>query len=109
MKDLSVRDSKSKKIQLPNRAVQYHKDVLTQHFYNQIYNHGELQVKEKNHTNSCSCKIQMDLQPKLSHFVHEIYAKLSNQSQRKYVLKYLDDSVLTAFAYMLNIGETLQR
>ena len=64
-RDLVVYDRFKSLIKLPQRNVEYRRDVLTQHFYEQILDHARLKVREADHTSFCSCQIQIDLQPKV--------------------------------------------
>lgn len=48
-KDLIVRDRYKEKINLPKRKVVYHRDVLTQHFYNLVLEHARLKLREQDH------------------------------------------------------------
>lgn len=68
-KDLLVRDKKQVKLTLPKRLVSYQKDVLTMHFFSQVFKHAALKRSERNHTSRCQCQIQIDLQPKVKIFM----------------------------------------
>ena len=64
-KDLKVTDKNNIRLDLPKRVVEHHQDYLTQHFKKLIKAHSDLKFRERKHTEVCSCKIQIDLSPKV--------------------------------------------
>ena len=61
VKDLTALDKYNQVMPTARRKVQYHKDTLTKTFYQLILAHARLKIKEKLHTEICSCRIQLDM------------------------------------------------
>ena len=106
VKNLVVVDRNSYNVPLPMRPLAYYKDTLTRHFTQLIRAHADLKMKERNHTDVCSCDIQIDLSPEVKPFLQGIYHRLvGNEPAKHYRVTKLEPKMMATFEYLLGITQ----
>ena len=110
VKDLKAKDKRRIKMPLPKRLVTYHKDMFTAHFYDLIWRHAEAKRRNyANHSKRCSCRIQIDLQPRVVPLIKAIYTKLRMMDPQKYSREDMGETTLDAFSYLLDMSSAIDR